>query len=117
MTLAAAAARALHDQTCPEGAECRDRDLHAASSLHAWFDGPRFLRDLLADPAARNEVAEQLWGADAPHEEWRWRNPNSAGVYGTSGYGVPQRDRATVQLFDDDTLQRRLTTEWKDVPR
>ena len=51
------------------------------------------------------------------HEEWRWRNPNSAGLYFTRGVGVPQRVRSTVQLFDDDTLQRRLATEWKDVPR
>lgn len=31
-----AAKEALHDMTCPEGAECRSRVLHVYS--HPWFD-------------------------------------------------------------------------------
>ncbi len=49
---------ALHDQTCPEGGDCRARWPHAAAS--GWFDGPRFIRDVSNAAAIHEALAANL---------------------------------------------------------
>jgi len=49
---------ALHDQTCPEGGDCRARWPHAAAS--GWFDGPRFIRDVSNAAAVHEALAANL---------------------------------------------------------
>jgi hypothetical protein len=69
---------AWHDVTCPEGPECRSRDLHAASEpLAVSGHLERFLHrlfEVVADSHTRKEpeIEEQLCALDTPKSRWWW---------------------------------------------
>lgn len=108
---------ALHDQTCPEGPECRSRWPHAASS--GWFDGDRFVRDLLA--ARPDLVLDALTRAGVLAEDERhYLSLKGELIETTEKYAddvitYHEKHGLIEESKAHKVTKRRLVTGWREV--